>query len=164
MPISKDLFLAILSMDSYNRGYGAGIKFTSNDSFGTAIGNATIAATRGQSDAQSVGFYALAYDTSAVNGFSAGEKTIAYRGTDQLVPGFTYGSDVWNSYGVGAGFPTGAQAAMAIQFYKTVAENGATLQTANVSLTGHWSDGGLAGLVGGLYGKYGNNFPNLSGL
>jgi hypothetical protein len=25
MTISKDLFLAILSMDAYNRGYGAGI-------------------------------------------------------------------------------------------------------------------------------------------
>ena len=25
MPISKDLFLAILSMDAYNRGYNAGI-------------------------------------------------------------------------------------------------------------------------------------------
>jgi hypothetical protein len=25
MPISKDLFLAILSMDAYNRGYGAGM-------------------------------------------------------------------------------------------------------------------------------------------
>jgi len=25
MPISKDLFLAILSMDAHNRGYGAGL-------------------------------------------------------------------------------------------------------------------------------------------
>jgi hypothetical protein len=79
MAISKDLFLAILSMDAYNRGYGSGINFGSNsDAVGTAIGNAFIWATRGQPDAQSAGFYALAYDTSAVSGFSVGEKTIAY--------------------------------------------------------------------------------------
>jgi hypothetical protein len=121
MPISKDLFLAILSMDSYNRGYNAGITFGENsDALGGAIGNATIAATRGQSDAQSVGFYGIAYDTSAVFGFSPGEKTIAYRGTDQNVsfPWEVTGSDLWNGYGVGAGGPDGKQAVLAIQFYQ----------------------------------------------
>lgn len=29
MPISKELFFAILSMDAYNRGYGAGIALVS---------------------------------------------------------------------------------------------------------------------------------------
>jgi len=37
MPISKDLFLAILSMDSYNQGYGRGIEHGK-----TKIGAATI--------------------------------------------------------------------------------------------------------------------------
>lgn len=41
MPISKDLLLAILSMDSYNRGYGAGIDGLSSEA-GTTIGTATI--------------------------------------------------------------------------------------------------------------------------
>ncbi len=43
MPISKDLFLSILSMDAYNRGATAVINFGANsDANGTAIGNATI--------------------------------------------------------------------------------------------------------------------------
>jgi hypothetical protein len=40
MTISKDLFLAILSMDAYNRGYGAGLNLS-----GTSIGNASISQT-----------------------------------------------------------------------------------------------------------------------
>ncbi|QWG21942.1 hypothetical protein KMZ93_18370 [Bradyrhizobium sediminis] len=83
MSISKDLFSAILSMDSYNRGYNSGIALT-----GTTIGKASIAQTSsillddsGQSLDLPAGFYAIAYNTSAVSGFSAGEKTIAYRGT-----------------------------------------------------------------------------------
>jgi hypothetical protein len=49
MTISPDLFLAILSMDAYNRGFAAGIKDGNNndpdglgDATGTQIGNATI--------------------------------------------------------------------------------------------------------------------------
>jgi hypothetical protein len=87
MALSKDLFLAILSMDAYNRGYNAGINFgAGSDAFRVEIGNASILknAADPQGVAQSAGFYAIAYDTSAVSGFSAGEKTIAYRGTDSL--------------------------------------------------------------------------------
>jgi len=122
MPISKDLFLAILSMDVYNRGYNEGIKFGANsDAFGTAIGNATIAARQRDPDAVSAGFYAIAYNTSAVSGFSAGEKTIAYRGTDSKVGSGGFGGDIWNAYGVGAGSPSGTQAELAIKFYQDVA-------------------------------------------
>jgi len=39
MTISKDLFLAILSMDSYNREYGAGIDLGDNDQVGAATVN-----------------------------------------------------------------------------------------------------------------------------
>jgi hypothetical protein len=38
MTISKDLFLSILSMDAYNRGYNPGIAGLT----GNSIGNATI--------------------------------------------------------------------------------------------------------------------------
>ena len=44
MTTSDDLFLAILSMDAYNRGYGAGISGQSDDN-GTAIDGATIQTT-----------------------------------------------------------------------------------------------------------------------
>lgn len=39
MTISRDLFLAILSMDSYHRGYGAGVTFSQPSS---QIGKAQI--------------------------------------------------------------------------------------------------------------------------
>jgi len=77
------LFKAVLAMDSYNRGYDAGIKFGggagtySDDSVGTSIGTASISANRGQQDAQDIGFYALAYDYN-------GSTIISYRGTDDF--------------------------------------------------------------------------------
>jgi hypothetical protein len=42
MKMNRDLFLAILSMDSYNRGYGRGIKNLDVAIGQTRIGNATI--------------------------------------------------------------------------------------------------------------------------
>lgn len=42
MPISSDLFRAILALDSYNRGYNAGVGDPSTGLPGTQIGNATI--------------------------------------------------------------------------------------------------------------------------
>lgn len=61
MTMSRDLFLAILSMDSYNRGYGAGVK---NLPVSGKIGKANIGEgaetllTKGTAEA--AGFYALA--------------------------------------------------------------------------------------------------------
>ncbi|WP_428541755.1 hypothetical protein [Profundibacter sp.] len=87
MTISKDLFLAILSMDSYNRGYGTGIELS--DAVDTKIGAAKIGKriqdvsdTFG-SEAQAAGFYAIAYDVdgSGPSGL-AGKTVISYRGTD----------------------------------------------------------------------------------
>jgi hypothetical protein len=102
MAISKDLFTAILAMDAYNRGYESGINFGPNaDAAGTRIGDATVIRSKGDAEAQSSGFYGIAYNTSAVTGFTAGETTIAYRGTDRLIPNSVFGSDLWNAYGVG---------------------------------------------------------------
>ena len=65
----RDLFLAILAMDSYNRGYGAGLTDESLDESGQ-IGNAQVLSRQalGISDAeyaawQAAGFYAVAYQT-----------------------------------------------------------------------------------------------------
>ncbi|MBB4640569.1 hypothetical protein [Rhizorhapis suberifaciens] len=83
--MDRNLFLAILAMDSYNRGYGVGIKDLDVNLNVTKIGNATIrtdSVTEIGASAESTGFYALAYDMTGVEGFSAGDTVIAYRGTD----------------------------------------------------------------------------------
>ncbi len=88
MAISKDLFLAILSMDAYNRGYGAGIELTGNE-----IGVATILTDSEEEFAdpeapegtptvgEDADFYAVAYTIGAgVDGLDAGTTVISYRG------------------------------------------------------------------------------------
>jgi len=127
MALSKDLFQAILSMDSYNRGYGAGINFgVASDAVNTEIGEARIIATRGQSDAQAVGFYGLAYDTGSVSNFQTGEKTIAYRGTNANTFA-DFLTDAWNGYGVGAGSLAGKQAELALRLYQPVGRNSVSI-------------------------------------
>jgi hypothetical protein len=78
----KDLFLAILAMDSYNRGYDAGLMDNGEndpdglgDSPGTAVGGATILDVDLPQGAQAAGFYAVAYQTQY-------GTVISYRGTD----------------------------------------------------------------------------------
>jgi hypothetical protein len=81
--------LAILSMDSYNRGYGAGIDLT-----GSALGNATLSTDStiklGLPTTSAAGFYAAAYSWN-------GKTIVSYRGTDNIDP-LTVGdgaSDAW---------------------------------------------------------------------
>lgn len=88
------LFKAILSMDAYNRGYDAGIKFgnlsgnNSDDSFGIQIGNAQIITNSaiftqgGNRIDDDIGFYGIAYQAKDANG-NVTETIISYRGTDQ---------------------------------------------------------------------------------
>ncbi|MBI2719980.1 MAG: hypothetical protein HY245_13690 [Rhizobiales bacterium] len=116
MTVSKELFLAILSMDSYNHGYGAGLNIDA-----TQIGAASL---QGPSDGmpedanlkadwQTAGFYAAAYtlnDTVGTgdNQIASGTTIISYRGTDN--PGITStidsisgASDIFNGWIAGAG-------------------------------------------------------------
>ncbi|MGX0905410.1 hypothetical protein ACSSV8_004010 [Roseovarius sp. MBR-79] len=99
MTISKDLFLSILAMDSYNRGYGAGVADEREgdtnglgDSTGIRVGSATV---RSRADSgvspedyqawQDAGFYALAYDIGAGGAEGlAGTTVISYRGRDNI--------------------------------------------------------------------------------
>lgn len=75
MATERDLFLSILALDAYNRGYDPGMAGLS-DAIGSAIGQATISATPQDIDAaQAASFYAVAYSW-------AGETVISYRGTD----------------------------------------------------------------------------------
>jgi hypothetical protein len=147
MTISKDLFLAILSMDAYNRGYGAGISDGGeNDPDGLGgieshIGGATIvnqSNVAANSDAVNAGFYAIAYDWN-------GETVISYRGTDNpdffgTAPG---ASDVWHGWVTGAGVQ-GSQSELAFKFFKDVTGADALQREAGSAiLTGHSLSGVL---------------------
>ena len=76
MTISKDLLLAILAMDSYNRGYGAGIEGLGGA--GSKIGSATMLDIDLPAGSVSSGFYAAVYDTPY-------GQVISYRGTDNYL-------------------------------------------------------------------------------
>ena len=90
MTISKDLFLAILSMDAYNRGYNQGVNLD-----GTKIGNAAIEIDSANLNEdpndpnrvdEAAGFYAISYtiEGNGVDGLSSGDTVISFRGTDSL--------------------------------------------------------------------------------
>lgn len=150
--ISKDLFLAVLAMDSYNRGYNAGIadgegaidaEGNDTDGLGEAgqkVGAATVKATELPAGAQSAGFYALAYDIGADGPEGlAGKTVISFRGTDSSL-------DKSTGWIVGAGnIDDWTQAPLALEFY--TAATGQSYRDGpanNVILTGHSLGGGLA--------------------
>lgn len=82
MTISMDLFLALLAMDSYNRGYDPEVVLT-----GSSLGTASVGLPEDRSDWVGVGFYAISYTVgSGVEGIAPGTTVISYRGTDQNAP------------------------------------------------------------------------------
>lgn len=120
MSISKELYLAILAMDSYNRGYGAGIAdgdTNDQDGLGEAgsqIGDAAVLNIPLPFGSQPAGFYAVAYQTEDYG------TIISYRGTDGLTLGgdtIQGGSDIINGWLAGAGQET-SQTGLAIEFYE----------------------------------------------
>lgn len=161
--MDRNVFLAILSMDSYNRGYGSRIKELGDK--GTKIGNSVVGEdaqsllTKGSAEA--AGFYAIAYDWTH-DGKT--ERVISYRGTDNL------SSDAFNSYAIGAGNPYnllgtsyGAVVGLTVDFYKAVVGAGNDPFAPNaVTLTGHSLGGGLAGYIAGLYGQHAVIFDNMT--
>lgn len=68
----EDLFLGILAMDVYHRGYNSGLKDL-GDALLTSIGTASIQKVTADS---SIGFYAIKYAWD-------GNDVYVYRGTDQ---------------------------------------------------------------------------------
>ncbi len=105
MPISSDLFMAILAMDSYNRAYNRALVVDGNQ-----VGNArlSINADDPAGEAQSVSFFAQAYtiDDNSIAGLIHGQRIISYRGTDSVL-------DVGYGWPVGGGSFDAAQAALA---------------------------------------------------
>ncbi|MDD8024774.1 MAG: hypothetical protein PHX82_16915 [Paracoccaceae bacterium] len=167
MTISKELFLAILSMDAYNCGYGAGISdglgetdADGNDidglgRVGSHIGGASVILDANQPSAQSSGFYALAYTVGeGVEGIAPGTTVISYRGTDN--PLLTAdpdkgGSDITNGWVLGEG-TLNAQSRLAQAFYAKVNPD---------IFTGHALGGGLAGFVSAITGRQAYLFDHM---
>lgn len=82
--MNRDVFLSLLALDAYNRGYGQGVFLNPSDSLnGQEERNRFIGTARvtNQSDVEvetpgvDAGFYAIAYDWN-------GETVISYRGTN----------------------------------------------------------------------------------
>lgn len=139
MIMSKDLLLAILSMDSYNRGYGAGIDGLGGE--GTTLGTVAVSKSSSQlfgaGTDQAAGFFAISYDT--IYG-----TVISYRGTNANTAA-NFLTDLFNSYGTAPGSPANDQAHLAAEFYQAVTgTTGGDPRGGDVILTGHSLGGGLA--------------------
>ena len=112
--MTNDLFLAILAMDSYNRGYDPGMEVTR-----AQIGNATLGlrstdSAAGTPGGQAAGFYAISYTWN-------GQTVISYRGTDDVLGLGDGASDLWRGWITGAGhLVPGGQAQLAVDFYNNV--------------------------------------------
>ena len=156
MAISKELFLAILSLDSYSRGYGAAIDdgAGNDDGLGEAghgIGSASIKDVDIPNGSIDAGFYAVAYTVgSGVEGIDSGTTVISYRGTDNFGEYYNAdrgANDILNGWLGGSGSPT-SQTSLALEFYESVTGKSVFEGAAeNTILTGHSLGGGLAGLV-----------------
>lgn len=114
----KDLFLAILAMDSYNRGYDAGIKNAGDDDpdglgeFGSRIGNASVMAVSLPEGAQAAGSYAVAYETQY-------GTVISYRGAD-FTPAVDFASDRDQGWTLGGSTFFAEQAKRGVDFLAAV--------------------------------------------
>jgi hypothetical protein len=151
MATEADLFLAILALDAYNRGYGPGMTFSNDsDSAGTEIGDATILAATDDQKSQGASFYAVAYDWE-------GETVISYRGT--RFPGLPDSGDFFKGWFLSAGYASVAQPQMALDFYARVHNDFAHGQ--DIQLTGHSLGGGLAGFVSDITGAPADVFNNI---
>jgi hypothetical protein len=148
-PNQKDLMYAILSMDSYNRGYNAGISNLGGE--GALLGAIEVSKNAEQlldaGAAQSAGFYAVAYQWN-------GETIISYRGTSaESVLEFL--KDANSGWATCAGGYLNEQAKLAAEFYQAVTgtqttDPGVISEGGNaspVTLVGHSLGGGLPGLA-----------------
>ena len=163
MPISKDLLLAILSMDSYNRGYGAGVSDSGQndlDGLGESgnIGSARVLARPNGVDYQAwqdADFYAISYTLNADVGegtdrLKADDTIISFRGTDDY-GFFDIGSDIYGGWVTGGGIWQTDQVRLASEFFQSVTGTQTTdPRDGSAVLTGHSLGGGLAGLCAGI--------------
>ena len=112
MTISKDLFLSILAMDSYNQGYNSGVEHGVTQ-IGSATKHKDSSQELGLDVDKSVGFYAVSYNVTGagIDGWGGETKVISYRGTDTSLDQTTG----WIMAGGLIG--EGTQAPLALDFY-----------------------------------------------
>ena len=159
-----DLIYAILSMDSYNRGYGSGIRSLETDGESAKIGSYSIDAHTDNRTNSAVnpsfaaGFYAIAYRNGT-------DTVISYRGTDVKIPfldsATAGGNDPVNGYGIAVGSTESPQGLLAAAFYRAVTENADNVTASNTVLTGHSLGGGLAGYIGAVSGTQAVTFDHM---
>jgi hypothetical protein len=82
--MTTELYMALLSMDAYNRGYGQRVDVVANGASVTQLGNVAIGLNSfedaaGLPTGVAAGFFAQTYTLN-------GQKIISYRGTDELSP------------------------------------------------------------------------------
>jgi Protein of unknown function (DUF2974) len=141
-----ELMLAILAMDSYNQGYGAGLVHGATNIGGSIKFTPENA---DESNWQTTGFYAASYN------LTDGTTVISYRGTDAS-PDYTKGWVI----AVGD-IADGTQAPQALEFYNAVTNKTyADGAQSKVVLTGHSLGGLLAGYVAALSGTNAHTFDH----
>jgi len=147
--MTDDLMNAILAMNAYDFGSHAALDGAAS----TGLGSWTRTTYQ---DIESNDFGAVTYSNGS-------KYEIAYRGTTTVFGSNFFDGDLWNGWTIGGGTDEAADVNAAIAYYQnllaTVTANGGS--SADITLTGHSLGGGLAGLVGTIYGVKGYLFDNM---
>lgn len=145
MSISANLLNSILAMDSYNRGYSAGISFSAGDL--QRLGDVVLKDVPLPKGYKAASFFAQAYTVGT-------QTIISYRGTDSFI-------DPLSGWITGAGAP-GPQTALASAFYTSVTGRSILVSASkDVLIVGHSLGGGLAGYIASLTGSKAAIFDNM---
>ncbi|MDJ0979955.1 MAG: hypothetical protein QNI87_15625 [Erythrobacter sp.] len=98
--MNREVFVSLLALDAYNRGYDRGVfangSSTDENEAGRKMGNATILNADLPAGSKEAGFYAIAYEWRDPEDGEL-KTVISYRGTDKyaegVLDGFLIGAD-----------------------------------------------------------------------
>ena len=114
--MNRDVFLSLLALDSYNRGYGFNVELRPSGQIGTAEIGDDAETILDPGVAEAAGFYAIAYSWQ-------GQTIISYRGTNfefasaaEFINSPLY-NDVFGGWTLGGGFSSTSQGSLATPFY-----------------------------------------------